>query len=261
MGSALLQGIVSRGVCAAEDITVSDPYPAALEALKKLLPGVNVADGNLEAAFSADTVLLCTKPPDIVPVIEALSALPEPKLLLSIAAGVTLTAMDFAAGKHRIIRAMPNTPALIGMGAAAYSLGEHATMEDAAVAEKILGSVGTVTRVAEKLLDAVTGLSGSGPAYVYEIIDALSAGGVLMGLTKAQALQLAAQTVAGAASMVLETGEHPAVLRDQVTSPGGTTIAGLTALENRGLRAALIDAVRSAALRAQELGKAPRPIV
>jgi pyrroline-5-carboxylate reductase len=155
----------------------------------------------------------------------------------------------------RVIRAMPNTPALVGMGAAAYCLGSTATRDDAATAARLLGAVGLAVEVPERLMDAVTGLSGSGPAYVYLVIEALADGGVRSGLPRADALKLAAQTVLGAASMVMETGEHPAVLKDMVTSPGGTTIAGLAELERHGLRAALIDAVTAATRRAAELGK------
>jgi pyrroline-5-carboxylate reductase len=149
---------------------------------------------------------------------------------------------------------MPNTPALVGTGAAAFSRGTKATEEDAALTQKILGSVGIADEVAEKLLDAVTGLSGSGPAYIYTVIEALADGGVLMGLSRATALRLAAQTVSGAAKMVLETGKHPAALRDEVTSPGGTTIAALEQLEAHGLRNALIQAVRKAAEKSKDLG-------
>ena len=154
-----------------------------------------------------------------------------------------------------MIRAMPNTPALVGHGAAAYCLGSRATPEDAVTAQALLGAVGLVVQVPEKLMDAVTGLSGSGPAYIYVVIDALADGGVKAGLPRADAVRLAAQTVLGAAAMVLETGEHPAVLKDMVTSPGGTTIAGLAALERHGLRSALIEAVGAATARAAELGK------
>jgi pyrroline-5-carboxylate reductase len=253
MGTALLQGIVSRGVCAAGDIAISDPSEAAVAAAVAAVPGVVTAASNIEAARGADVVLLCVKPAGIIPLIESLGELP-PKLLISIAAGVTLAGMEAAAGHHRVIRVMPNTPALIGKGAAAFSPGRNATESDFRMAERLLGAVGIVTRVPEKLLDAVTGLSGSGPAYVYTVIEALADGGVAEGLTKDQALQLAAQTVAGAAEMVLQTGQHPAVLRDQVTSPGGTTIAGLAILEAKGLRSALIEAVRTAARRSRELG-------
>lgn len=254
MGTALLKGIVARGLCAASDITISDPVPAALAAAQAAVPGVKVAASNDEAARGADVILLCVKPAGIVPLIASLGSLPS-TLLISIAAGVTLEQMEKVAGPHRVVRVMPNTPALIGQGAAAFSTGASATEADAALTEQLLGAVGTVTRVPERLLDAVTGLSGSGPAYIYTVIEALADGGVLEGLSKDQALQLAAQTVAGAAGMVLQTGLHPAVLRDQVTSPGGTTIAGLATLEAKGLRSALIEAVRAAARRARELGK------
>lgn len=255
MGTALLKGIVSGGVCKASDIVISDTVAAALTAALAALPGVRGMESNPDAASGADVVLLCVKPVGIVPLIESLRELP-PTLLISIAAGVTLSSMEAAAGHHRVVRVMPNTPALIGQGAAAYAPGTRATDADCAVTEQLLGAVGTVTRVAEKLLDAVTGLSGSGPAYIYTVIEALADGGVAEGLTKEQALQLAAQTVAGAAGMVLQTGLHPAVLRDQVTSPGGTTIAGLATLEEKGLRSALIEAVRTATRRARELGRA-----
>jgi len=255
MGTALLKGIVTGGVCKASDIVISDTVAAALTAALAALPGVRGVASNPDAASGADVVLLCVKPVGIVPLIESLRELP-PTLLISIAAGVTLSSMEAAAGHHRVVRVMPNTPALIGQGAAAYAPGTRATDADCAVTEQLLGAVGTVTRVAEKLLDAVTGLSGSGPAYIYTVIEALADGGVAEGLTKEQALQLAAQTVAGAAGMVLQTGLHPAVLRDQVTSPGGTTIAGLATLEEKGLRSALIEAVRTATRRARELGRA-----
>jgi pyrroline-5-carboxylate reductase len=148
---------------------------------------------------------------------------------------------------------MPNTPALVGEGASAYALGGTATEDDAKLVEKILSGVGLAVRVKESLLDAVTGLSGSGPAHVFTVIEALADGGVLMGLPRDLALKLAAQTVIGAAKMVRETGEHPAVLRDQVASPGGTTIAAIEALEDGGLRSALISAVRAATERSREL--------
>ncbi|HEX2750788.1 MAG TPA: pyrroline-5-carboxylate reductase, partial [Verrucomicrobiales bacterium] len=230
MGTALLQGIVTRGLCKAGEITISDPVAAALAGAEAAVPGLKVAASNLEAARGADVVLLCVKPYGIVPLIESLNDLPS-TLLISIAAGITLPVMEAAAGHHRVVRVMPNTPALVGKGAAAYTPGATATETDCSLTESILSAVGTVTRVAEKLLDAVTGLSGSGPAYIYTVIEALADGGVLEGLTKDQALKLAAQTVAGAAEMVLQTGLHPAVLRDQVTSPGGTTIAALATLE------------------------------
>jgi pyrroline-5-carboxylate reductase len=179
-----------------------------------------------------------------------------PRLVISIAAGVTLAALEGAVSENfRIIRAMPNTPALVGHGAAGYCLGTRATPADAATAQALLGAVGLAIQVPERLMDAVTGLSGSGPAYIYLVIEALADGGVRAGIPRVDALRLAAQTVLGSAAMVLETGEHPAVLKDMVTSPGGTTIAGLATLERHGVRSALIEAVTVAAERAAELGK------
>jgi pyrroline-5-carboxylate reductase len=180
----------------------------------------------------------------------------QPRLVISIAAGLTLAALeDSAAENFRIIRAMPNTPALVGQGAAAYCLGTRATAEDSQIAKSLLGAVGIAIEVPERLMDAVTGLSGSGPAYIYLVIEALADGGVRAGIPRVDALRLAAQTVLGAASMVVETGDHPAVLKDMVTSPGGTTIAGLAVLERHGVRSALIEAVSAATQRATELGK------
>lgn len=254
MGTALLQGILGRQLMAPARITVFDPHPPAIEAALAALPGIQAASDATTAVEASQAVLLCVKPAGILPLIASLQDVQESRLLISIAAGVTLKAMETAAGHHRVIRVMPNTPALIGQGASAYALGRSATVADAAVTESLLGAVGSVTRVAESLLDAVTGLSGSGPAYVFTFIEALADGGLAEGLSKEQALQLAAQTVAGAAALVLQTGQHPAVLRDQVTSPGGTTIAGLAALENRAFRSACIEAVRAATRRARELG-------
>jgi pyrroline-5-carboxylate reductase len=174
---------------------------------------------------------------------------------VSIAAGVTLGQLAVALGAdRRLIRVMPNTPCLVGASASGYAPGEAATSDDIALVDRLLNVVGTAFRLPEHLLDAVTGLSGSGPAFVYAVIEALSDGGVRVGLPRDVATALAAQTVLGSARMVLETGLHPGVLKDQVTSPGGTTIAGLHALERGGLRAALMDAVEAAARRSRELG-------
>ena len=253
MGTALLQGIVARHLLAAQAITVFDPHAPAVAATLAALPGVKSAPDAIHAVETSESVLLCLKPAGIVPLITSLQSVKPSRLLISIAAGVTLKSMEAAAGHHRVIRVMPNTPSLIGQGAAAYAVGSTATPADAAAAESLLGAVGTVTRVAEPLLDAVTGLSGSGPAYVYTFIEALADGGVAEGLSKEQALLLAAQTVAGAAALVLQSGLHPALLRDQVTSPGGTTIAGLAVLESKAFRSACIEAVRAAARRSREL--------
>ena len=255
MGGALLQGIVSAGLCTPAEVTVRDAHAPAEKALQAALPGLTVAASLAEIA-RADVVLICVKPADVAPVLHELGRGESRPLIVSIAAGITLGALERAAGEgHRVVRVMPNTPALIGKGASAYAVGSHATADDAVLTEKLLGAVGTVSRVPEKLLDAVTGLSGSGPAYVYTIVEALAEGGILMGLPVETAITLAAQTVAGAAEMVLQTRQAPSVLKHQVTSPGGTTIAGLRELEHNGLRFALIEAVRAATQRAAELGK------
>jgi pyrroline-5-carboxylate reductase len=254
MASALARGVVAGGAFTAGEVVVSDVVGATAEALAKATGG-RVARSNAELAAACETIVLCVKPADAVSALREIGAKIDGRLVISIVAGLSTAALEQAAGAGaRIIRVMPNTPALVGEGAAAYALGSRATEEDAAVVEKLFSAVGVIVRVKESLLDAVTGLSGSGPAYVFTVIEALADGGVLMGLPRELALQLAAQTVAGAARMVRETGLHPATLRDQVTSPGGTTIAGLEALEKAGFRAALISAVRAATERSRELG-------
>lgn len=257
MGTALVQGAIRAGVVAAEDITGCDPFDKSREAFAKAT-GAKVFPDVAEVAAASEVLLLATKPQDIAGALAtaAEKAGGQPRLVISIAAGVTLEALEKAAPENfRVVRAMPNTPALVGHGAAGFCLGSRATAEDAKTADSLLGAVGIAVQVPEKLMDAVTGLSGSGPAYIYVVIDALADGGVKAGIPRADAVRLAAQTVLGSAAMVLETGEHPAVLKDMVTSPGGTTIAGLAALEKNGFRSALIEAVDAAVRRAGELGK------
>ncbi len=269
MAGALIKGVLKSRLCQPADITVSDVHAPSAEKLRAET-GVNVAPSNAEIFSASEIIVLAVKPADALAAIQGVTAQQTgsmrwasqgggggtaSKLLISIVAGLSLRSLEQAAGeKLRVIRVMPNTPALVLAGASAFALGTQASEEDAAVAQNIFGSVGVAVRVKEALLDAVTGLSGSGPAYVYTIIEALADGGVLMGLPRELALQLAAKTVAGAAEMVLQSGQHPAVLRDEVTSPGGTTAAGLEALEAGGLRAALIAAVRAATERATALG-------
>jgi pyrroline-5-carboxylate reductase len=254
MASALVLGVTQSGAFPREHILVTDVVPAAAQKLATDA-GVTALATNAEVAAAADVLILCVKPNDALAALRELGGIG--RLVISIVAGLPIAALQEAAGPAaRIIRVMPNTPALVHRGAAAYALGTGATAHDAALVEKIFGAVGKIFAVKEPLLDVVTGVSGSGPAYVYLVIEALADGGVLMGLPREMALQLAAQTVLGSAAMVLETGLHPAVLRDQVTSPGGTTIAAIEALEMAGARAAFIAAVRAATERARELGVA-----
>jgi pyrroline-5-carboxylate reductase len=210
-----------------------------------------------DAVSQAEIVLLCVKPQVIdVVLTKIVPVADKDKLLISIAAGVTIARIEkVLTGGPRVVRVMPNTPALVLAGAAGLAGGKNATNDDLALAQSIFNSVGRAFIVDEKLMDAVTGLSGSGPAYVFTIIEALAEAGVKAGLPRQLALELAAQTVYGAAKMVLETKEHPGKLRDMVTSPGGTTIEGLHALEEGKLRATLMNAVAAATARSRELGK------
>jgi pyrroline-5-carboxylate reductase len=258
MGGALLRGALKASLVKANQVVVFDKAPAAIKALQAEVRGLTAAASAAEVAAKSEIVLLAVKPQDMEGALAEVASHKTQRtkgpLFVSIAAGITLKQLEgWLGGTARVIRSMPNTPALILQGASAFARGKRATDADAKAAAKVLGAVGTAQEAPEKLLDAVTGLSGSGPAYVYTVIEALADGGVLMGLPRATALQLAAQTVAGAAQMVLSTGKHPAALRDEVTSPGGTTIAGLEQLEKHGLRSALVQAVRKATERSREL--------
>jgi len=255
MASALARGVVQSGAFSGDQIIVSDLHKSAATKLAKTVGG-QVAHNNRELAETCDVLLLCVKPADSLTALKDACVPCAGKLIISIVAGLPLHRLEASTvAAARVVRVMPNTPALVGHGAAAYALGRSATEDDAQLTERIFGAVGLIVRVREELLDVVTGLSGSGPAFVYTVIEALADGGVLMGLPRDLALKLATQTVFGAAAMVRETQEHPAVLRDHVTSPGGTTIAGIEALEQHGLRAALMSAVRAATDRSFELGE------
>ncbi len=256
MATALAKGLVSAGFATADSVVASDPLAAARQAFTAQT-GARAANSNLDVVQNADVVILAVKPNHVADVAaEVRGALGAGHLVISIAAGVPLKALIKQLGSNvRLVRVMPNTPCLVGAGAAAYALGGVATVADGDLVGRLLATVGVAVELPEELLDAVTGLSGSGPAYVYQVIEALSDGGVLMGLPRDVAARLACQTVLGAAKMVLETGESPCVLKDAVASPGGTTITGLHALESGGLRVALMNAVREATLRSRELGK------
>jgi len=255
MAEALIKGLLSADAAKSGRMIVTDASVDRLAYLKKY--NVRTMTSNREAAGEAEVVLLCVKPQIMDRVLGDIApAADMSKLVISIAAGITIGRMEKAlTGNPRVIRVMPNTPALVLAGAAGIAAGTYAGKDDLDIALEIFNAVGKAVVVEEKLMDAVTGLSGSGPAYVFMIIDALSDAGVKAGLPRPLALELAAQTVFGSAKMVLETKEHPAKLRDMVTSPGGTTIEGLHALEKGKLRATLMNAVEAATARSRELGK------
>jgi pyrroline-5-carboxylate reductase len=257
MATALAKGFVRAELTTPKEIIASDPYPLARKSFTGEI-GSKTTASNRDVAKTARVLILATKPDQVAAALaEISSAFTKNHLLISIAAGVTISKLEnlLPAGA-RVIRVMPNTPALVGEGASAFALGKNASVADAELAKKLLSAVGVALQVKESLLDAVTGLSGSGPAYVYQFIEALSDGGVAAGLPRDIATKLAAQTVLGAAKMVLETGQHPGALKDQVTSPGGTTIEGLHALEKGKLRATVMSAVRAATEKSKKLGRA-----
>ncbi len=256
MGQALLGGVLEAGLFQSSGVGVHDKFRAAADAAVEKF-GVDALESNRAVAERADVLLLAVKPQDMAPMLAELTGLEVSRLLVSIAAGVTVAAIESATkGEHRVIRVMPNTPALVGKGASAYALGENATPSDAALAEKILGAVGYVARVEEPLLDTVTALSGSGPAYIFAMIESLVAGAVAEGLDEKIALDLATHTVAGAAELLLHTGEAPATLRENVTSPNGTTFAALESMRANEFDRIVRDAVAAAAQRSRELGQA-----
>ncbi len=255
MGSAIAKGIIVNGLVSADSVIVADIDQAKLDAAHCDL-GVRVLTDNVDAVSQANVVLLAIKPGILAKAVAQFAkSLPNDCLVISIAAGVTIAAIEKYLGRPvAVIRAMPNTPCQIGRGATVFSRGTHATDQHCEITQSIFGAVGIALEQSENMLDAVTGLSGSGPAYVYLFIEALSDAGVACGLTRPVALQLATQTVLGSAQMVAKTKVHPAILREQVTSPGGTTIAGLEVLERNAVRAAVIDAVKAAKHRSEELG-------
>ncbi len=256
MATALARGFIAAGLTTADRILASDPDEAARHRFSEVAAARTTSD-NAAVADCSDLIILAVKPQQMEGVAAGLRGkIGTPRLLVSIAAGIRLTTLAKWFGQDlRIIRVMPNTPCLIGQGACAYSLGEHATAEDGALVGRLLASLGSAWQVEEKLLDAVTGLAGSGPAFVYVMIEALGDAGVRAGLPRSIAAEMAAKMVRGAAEMVLATGEHPAVLKDRVASPGGTTIAGLQSLESGGIRGTLMAAVEAAVLRSAELGE------
>jgi pyrroline-5-carboxylate reductase len=255
MGEAILKGLIAAQLIKLQQITVTDVIEARLAYLRETY-AVRALTDNAKAVAHADLIVLAVKPQDMVQTIQGIApAVDDQKVVISIAAGVPIAKIEAAFAKPiRIVRVMPNTPALVLAGAAGLCAGSHARSEDLAVARTLFDALGKTVVVSEYLMDAVTGLSGSGPAYIFVLIEALADGGVKMGLTREAALTLAAQTVYGSAKLLLDTGLHPGELKDRVTSPAGTTIAGLHALEERAFRGAVIEAVERATLRSRELG-------
>ena len=253
MGAALVAGMLDAGLDA-ESLAVAEADAGRRHELETLLPGVRTAPSAPWVVGDADVVVVAVKPGDVAAVLEAASSALEPEtLVVSIAAGVSIAALEAAAPGRPVVRAMPNTPALVREGVAAIAAGTHASDTDVETARRLLGAVGSVVVVQEPALDAVTGLSGSGPAYVFLLAEAMIEAGVLVGLPHESADALVRQTLLGAATLLTESGDSPDSLRAAVTSPGGTTAAATKVLESHGFRAAVLDAVDAAARRSREL--------
>jgi pyrroline-5-carboxylate reductase len=256
MGEALAIGLVDAG-WDPERIVIAEVDADRRHVVEARLAGVRVVPSPAWAATDADVVVVAVKPSDVVDALTSCAdAVRDDALVLSIAAGITIDAIEGALPGRPVVRAMPNTGALVGQGAAAIAKGTYADDQHLEVAERVLGAVGLVVRVKESQLDAVTGLSGSGPAYVFLVAEAMIEAGVLVGLTRETSVALVRQTLAGAAALLGEGDESPEGLRAAVTSPGGTTAAGLRALEAHGVRAAFLEAVEAATRRSEELGRA-----
>jgi pyrroline-5-carboxylate reductase len=258
MGEALIKGLLGASLVPSEMITATDVRSDRASQLTRQFR-ISAHGDNMRCVRDADVVILAVKPQIMGQVLREIAPTVGPQhLLISIAAGVSTSTIRSGLGKEaRIIRVMPNTPALVLQGATAIAKGPGLGPDDLGTAEEIFGAVGRVVVLDEELMDAVTGLSGSGPAYVAIIIESLADGGVKMGLDRATAMTLATQTVLGAAQLLAETGLHPGALKDMVSSPGGTTIAGISALEEGGIRTTFIRAVERATLRSRELGRGP----
>jgi len=256
MGEALVNGLLHGQVCKPGQVFCSDARPERQKEIRQAY-GVKVTSRNIEVAKQSEILILAVKPQVMKPVISEIAKYIDlSKLVISIAAGVPLSAIESCAEKElRLIRVMPNICVSVREGVSAIAAGKHVEKEDLTIAKTIFDSVGKSLFIGENLLDAVTGLSGSGPAYIFLMIDALADAGVSVGLARSDALILASQTILGAAKMQIETGEHPGKLKDMVTSPGGTSIAGLHALEEGGLRAAVMNAVEAATQRSKALGE------
>ncbi len=257
VGEALIAGVIQSGLLSPEEVRFFEPRVDRRDYLREKYQA-SAAKSNLDLVAHSPIIILAVKPQSVPEVLSEIGpCLKRDHLLISICAGVPLAYLQsYCHQPVRMIRAMPNTPALIQKGATALAPSIQAKAEDLSTAEAIFQAVGITVIVKESLMDAVTGLSGSGPAYVFAVIEALAAGGVKEGLSQEAALALTTQTVLGAAHLIQSTGKHPATLRDQVCTPGGTTISGLYAMEEGGFRLALMNAVISATRRSKELGEA-----
>lgn len=256
MGLSMVGGIVSSGLITSDNIMVADKYQPSLERAKETY-GVKATTENTELSEYADIIILALKP-DLYPIVidEIKDCVKEDAIIVTIAAGKDLASTEEAFGKDvKVVRVMPNTPAMVGEGMAALSPNKHMTKEETAEIVQIFESFGEAEIVPESLMDVVTGVSGSGPAYVFMFIEAMADGGVVKGMPRNQAYKFAAQTVLGAAKMVMETGKHPGELKDMVSSPGGTTIAAVAKLEEQGLRNAVIEGVKACTEKSIEMSK------
>ena len=254
MGGAIISGALKAGIVEPKDVYISDFSKAITDKYKEL--GCNIVDSNPELGEAVDILQVAVKPQYAAEALKELGNSMNGKAMISIMAGLTTeTIREMTEGDFRLLRLMPNTPALVGAGAFALDSNSDFTEDEKAFAQKLFESLGIVEWMPEHLIDTACGLSGAGPAYIYIVIEALADGGVAEGLPRKTAMNLAAQTVMGAAKMVLETGEHPDFLKDQVCSPGGNTIVGIRTLEEHGVRGAFIDTVVKATERSRELGK------
>lgn len=255
MAKAIIKGLLNSGFVSKDQVMASEVSEAFAQKASEEL-GINVVTDNKSVAEFADVVFLCTKPYAVEQVVSEISGvLSENTLVVSIAAGISTEKIEKASQKNLpVVRVMPNTPLLVGEGMTAACKGKYAKVEHVNYVIDLFSNSGRCVEVQEKLINAVTGISGSGPAFMYLIIEALADGGLKLGLPKKVALELAAQTAIGAAKMVLETGKHPSVLKDEVTTPGGTTIAGLMVMEEKGIRSALAKTVEETARTAEKLG-------
>lgn len=256
MATALAKGWAAAGLLNVSTSRGSDPMPEARQRFSSAT-GIPSVESNLQVVTDCKILVLAVKPQNMKPVLaEIRHRITSDHCVISIAAGITLKQLsEWLDANYRLVRVMPNTPSIVGASATGFALSSTSTTEDLSLVQKLFNVIGNAYPVPEKLLDAVTGLSGSGPAYVYLMIESMADGGVRMGLPREVAMALATQTVLGAAKMVQESGLHPAALKDTVTSPGGTTIAGIHALERGGFRAAVMDAIQAATLRSIELGQ------